>query len=214
MRRRASWRKSTCASACRRGLASRAASLSGRVALLVHRRGTPGGSLLRHPAHSDYSWMAHLARGGYDVFAMDTTGYGRSTHPAEMNDLCNLSAEQQKALVPALLAGALRRDLPAPDDYDCFGLERHQRGGRFRPRVAPCGRGRPAGLVAGRAARGRLGVATSGRAWKNSCSARSGVQPRIGRGAAGESAGRWDCHGRDDPRTIPAIVGRTGGLPE
>ena len=34
------------------------------------------------------------------VFAMDTTGYGRSTRPAAMNDPCNLSAAQQIALAP------------------------------------------------------------------------------------------------------------------
>ena len=35
---------------------------------------------------------------------MDTTGYGRSTRPAAMNDPCNLSAEQQALFVPALIA--------------------------------------------------------------------------------------------------------------
>jgi hypothetical protein len=29
--------------------------------------------------YQDYSWMEYLAREGFDVFAMDTTGYGRST---------------------------------------------------------------------------------------------------------------------------------------
>jgi pimeloyl-ACP methyl ester carboxylesterase len=45
--------------------------------------------------------MAYLARAGFDVFAMDTTGYGRSTRPAPMNDPCNLAPEQQKGLAPA-----------------------------------------------------------------------------------------------------------------
>ena len=44
--------------------------------------------------------MEYLARAGFDVFAMDTTGYGRSTRPAAMNDPCNLSPEQQIALAP------------------------------------------------------------------------------------------------------------------
>jgi len=48
--------------------------------------------------------MAYLARAGFDVFAMDFTGYGRSTRPAAMNDPCNLSSQQQTAFVPALLA--------------------------------------------------------------------------------------------------------------
>ncbi len=92
------------------GTLSRAGSLSGRVALFVHGAGTPA-EVSFDISHSDYSWMAYLARAGYDVFAVDMTGYGRSTHPAEMNDLCNLSTEQQKALVPAFLPA------PCPPSY-------------------------------------------------------------------------------------------------
>ena len=42
--------------------------------------------------------MEYLANTGFDTLAMDTTGYGRSTRPAAMNDPCNLSAAQQLAL--------------------------------------------------------------------------------------------------------------------
>ena len=35
--------------------------------------------------YQDYSWMAYLARAGYDVFSMDTTGYGRSTRLPAMS---------------------------------------------------------------------------------------------------------------------------------
>jgi pimeloyl-ACP methyl ester carboxylesterase len=42
--------------------------------------------------------MGYLADAGFDVFAMDMTGYGRSTRPSVMNDVCNLPAEQQTAL--------------------------------------------------------------------------------------------------------------------
>jgi pimeloyl-ACP methyl ester carboxylesterase len=47
--------------------------------------------------------MAYLAHAGFDVFAMDMTGYGRSTRPAAMNDPCNLAPAQQAAYVPALI---------------------------------------------------------------------------------------------------------------
>ncbi len=68
-----------------------------RVVLFVHGAGTPAEVAFDVP-HADYSWMAYLAAAGFDVFSMDMTGYGRSTRPNIMNDVCNLSAEQQTAL--------------------------------------------------------------------------------------------------------------------
>ena len=66
-----------------------------RVVLFVHGAGTPA-EVSFDVLHADYSWMAFLAKAGYDVFSLDLTGYGRSTRPPQMNDRCNLSAEQQK----------------------------------------------------------------------------------------------------------------------
>jgi pimeloyl-ACP methyl ester carboxylesterase len=68
-----------------------------RVVLFVHGAGTPAEVAFDVP-YADYSWMAYLAAAGFDVFSMDMTGYGRSTRPNVMNDVCNLSAEQQTAL--------------------------------------------------------------------------------------------------------------------
>jgi pimeloyl-ACP methyl ester carboxylesterase len=81
----------------------RTANLSDRVVLFVHGAGTPAEVAFDVP-YQDYSWMAYLARAGFDVFSMDTEGYGRSTRPPAMNDPCNLSQGQQKTFVPALLA--------------------------------------------------------------------------------------------------------------
>ena len=78
-----------------------------RVALFIHGSGTPAEVAFDVP-YQDYSWMAYLAHAGFDVFSMDMTGYGRSTRPAAMNDPCNLSRDQQAALIPALI--------PAPCD--------------------------------------------------------------------------------------------------
>ena len=71
--------------------------------LFVHGAGTPAEVAFDVPI-GDYSWMAYLASAGFDVFSMDTTGYGRSTRPAPMNDPCNLAEAQQAQFVPALIA--------------------------------------------------------------------------------------------------------------
>jgi pimeloyl-ACP methyl ester carboxylesterase len=85
----------------RAGTALRNRASANPVVLFVHGAGTPG-AVGFDVAYQDYSWMAYLARAGFDVFAMDMTGYGRSTRPAAMNDPCNLSAEQQAALAPGV----------------------------------------------------------------------------------------------------------------
>jgi pimeloyl-ACP methyl ester carboxylesterase len=69
------------------------------VVLFIHGGGTPS-EVAFDTAYRDYSWMAYLARAGFDVFSMDNIGYGRSTRPAPMSDPCNLSAGEQRALVP------------------------------------------------------------------------------------------------------------------
>lgn len=51
----------------------------------------------------DYSWMHYLAEAGFDVFAMDHTGYGLSPRP-EMDNPCNMPEESQSLLVPHVLS--------------------------------------------------------------------------------------------------------------
>ena len=85
------------------GTVMRDKNLGDRVVLFIHGAGTPAEVSFDVP-FQDYSWMAYLAKAGFDVFAMDMTGYGRSTRPAAMNDPCNLSREQQSGFVPALIA--------------------------------------------------------------------------------------------------------------
>jgi pimeloyl-ACP methyl ester carboxylesterase len=91
------------------GAALRGASAG--IVLFIHGAGTPAEVAFDVP-YQDYSWMAYLARAGYDVFSMDTTGYGRSTRPAAMNDPCNLSAEQQRQFVPSLIAKPCQPSYP------------------------------------------------------------------------------------------------------
>ncbi|MEY4965222.1 MAG: hypothetical protein RL274_805 [Pseudomonadota bacterium] len=66
-----------------------------KVVLFVHGAGTPAEVSFDVP-YRDYSWMAYLAKAGYDTFSVDMTGYGRSARPPQMNDKCNLPPDQQK----------------------------------------------------------------------------------------------------------------------
>ena len=84
------------------GLVLRGGAPADRVALFVHGAGTPAEVSFDVP-YQDYSWMAFLARAGFDVFSMDLTGYGRSSRPEPMNNPCNLSKDQQAAFGPALI---------------------------------------------------------------------------------------------------------------
>ena len=79
-------------------------SLEGKVVLFVHGGYSPATMAFDIP-YRDYSWMEFLAYAGFDVFAMDMTGYGRSTRPL-MDDPCNVDPRQQPLLVP--------RNLKAP----------------------------------------------------------------------------------------------------
>jgi pimeloyl-ACP methyl ester carboxylesterase len=92
------------------GVALRGAPAPDRVALFIHGAGTPAEVAFDVP-YAGYSWMAHLAQAGFDVFAMDMTGYGRSTRPLAMNDPCNLSAAQQALYAPQLIPA------PCPASY-------------------------------------------------------------------------------------------------
>ena len=75
-----------------------------RVVLFVHGATTPGTAAFGFE-HKDYNWMAFLARNGFDVWAMDMSGYGSSPRPM-MDDPCNVDPKQQEIL--------LKRPLTAP----------------------------------------------------------------------------------------------------
>jgi pimeloyl-ACP methyl ester carboxylesterase len=93
------------------GIALRSASNADRVVLFVHGAGTPAEVAFDVPTQ-DYSWMAYLAHAGFDVFAMDTSGYGRSVRPAAMNDPCNLARDRQAVFVPSLIPAACAPTYP------------------------------------------------------------------------------------------------------
>ena len=84
-----------------------------RVVLFVHGSGTPAEVSFDVP-HGDYSWMAYLARAGFDTFSVDMTGYGRSTRPPEMGNGCFLSKEQQAGLQGTAIKAACDAAPPQP----------------------------------------------------------------------------------------------------
>lgn len=71
--------------------------------LFIHGGGTPSTAAFDVP-YKDYSWMAYLAKEGFAVYALDLTGYGRSTRPPEMNNPCYLSKKDQQQFIPSLIA--------------------------------------------------------------------------------------------------------------
>ena len=81
------------------------------VVLFIHGAGTPAEVAFDVP-YEGYSWMAYLAEAGYDTFAMDTTGYGRSTRPYVMNNICNLSEAQQQDFIPGVIDKTCAADYP------------------------------------------------------------------------------------------------------
>jgi pimeloyl-ACP methyl ester carboxylesterase len=107
------------------GTALRAGAAADRVVLFVHGRGTPAEVAFDVP-YQDYSWMAFLAKAGYDTFAVDVTGYGRSTRPAAMNDPCNLAKDRQADWIPSLLKAPCAPSYPQAmttiaSDWDDIG---------------------------------------------------------------------------------------------
>src|SRR4249920_937407 len=80
------------------------------VVLMVHGGFSPA-TLAFDVEREDYSWMSYLAGAGFDVFAMDMTGYGKSSRP-KMDDPCNVRQEKQKTLIPKTLPAACKPTYP------------------------------------------------------------------------------------------------------
>lgn len=96
-----------------------------KVVLMVHGGYWPSTLAFDFP-HEDYSWMEALARHGWDVFAMDMTGYGRSSRPL-MDDPRNLDPAQQPLLVPHGLSAPAAPAVPyrlATSDSESDDIDR------------------------------------------------------------------------------------------
>ena len=72
-----------------------------RVVLFVHGATTPGTAAFGFD-HNDYDWMAFLARAGFDVWAMDMSGYGSSPAAPDGRPL-QVDPKQQELLLKRLL---------------------------------------------------------------------------------------------------------------
>jgi len=70
--------------------------MTGRVVLMVH-----GATVPAVPdydfEYKTYNWMATLARAGFNVYAMDLSGYGGSPRPG-MDDPCNIDPKEHPIL--------------------------------------------------------------------------------------------------------------------
>jgi len=78
-------------------------SMRGRVVLFVH--GAPMPAVPDYDLNfKTYNWMAYLARAGFNVYAMDQSGYGGSPRPM-MDDPCNLDPKEQKIVMGRPLKG-------------------------------------------------------------------------------------------------------------
>ena len=149
------------------------------VVLMVH--GGFGPSIVAYDlAYRDYSFMAVLARAGYDVFTFSHTGYGPSPRPL-MDDPCNVDAEFQPLLVPHVLEGADAAALSLearvePHRVGRAGNDRdpHPQAARRRPRE-------PRRMVDRRTPCGWIRGAASGAKSTNSCSSarRRGLRTNI-----------------------------------
>jgi len=99
--------------------------------LFIHGAGTPAEVAFDVPL-AGQGWMAYLAERGFATYAMDMTGYGRSTRPAAMADRCNLGQEAQRqefgTACPPTHATALTTMASDWDDIDAvveFLKQRH-----------------------------------------------------------------------------------------
>ena len=106
----------------------RPGSLEGKVVLFVHGGYSPS-TLAFDVPYRDYSWMEYFAYAGFDAFAMDLTGYGRSSRPL-MDDPCNLDPRQQPLLVPRNLAAPCANTYPFELVNPAQRDRRHRRRGR------------------------------------------------------------------------------------
>ena len=71
------------------------------VVLFVHGGFSPS-TVAYDLNHKDFSWMANLAKDGFDTFALTMTAYGSSPRPY-MDDPCNVDPKQQSILIPHIL---------------------------------------------------------------------------------------------------------------
>jgi pimeloyl-ACP methyl ester carboxylesterase len=193
------------------------------VVLFVHGAGTPGEVAFDVP-YQDYSWMEYLARAGFDVFAVDMTGYGRSTRPPAMDDPCNLSHAQQAAFVPSSIPAPCAPSFPtamttmSSDWNDIEAVVAHLRAERKVERVSLVGwsQGGPraAGFAAQHPAEVERLVVLAPAYGRNGAAVAPASPPAMPNGAMSsqshdEFIANWNrqvgCAGQYDPQVAAAV---------
>ena len=121
----------------------------------------------------NYSWMEYLATAGFEVFAMDVTGYGLSPRPM-MDDPCNTTtSEQQLYLNNEASRTVMFTFLPVSTYFSPIRLGRDRHGRRVPPPGSKRRQSKPRRLVTWghscgwvhRSAPGQSGKAVSVCAW-------------------------------------------------
>jgi len=80
--------------------------MTGRVVLFVHGATVPAVPDFDFD-YKTYNWMAHMARAGFNAYAMDLSGYGGSPRPG-MDDPCNLDPRQHPLLAGRPATGSCK----------------------------------------------------------------------------------------------------------
>ena len=122
-------------------------SAADRVVLFVHGAGTPAEVAFDVPT-GDYSWMAFLAKNGFDVFSMDRKLWPIVAARADERIRATCPTSSRSNFVPKLIPASARRRIPANSRRSLVPTGRHRRVRRSHSQFAQRAEGRMVAVVA------------------------------------------------------------------